>query len=188
MQKKLLRKKYKQLRKSLTQEQIENKSIAIANNLLKLEIWDYNNYHIFLPIMQQNEINTQFIISILQGKDKNVILSKSNFKTLEMTNYLLTDNTRIVVNSYGIPEPESGIKIQTSAINLVFVPLLAYDLWGNRVGYGKGFYDILLSQCPTETVKIGLSFFKPEKEKIETNETDQALDFCVTPKTCIDFQ
>ena len=64
-----LRKKYKGLRKNLSLIEIEDKSMAIANQLLSLDIWGYSYYHIFLPIANQNEVDTEFILHILQGKD-----------------------------------------------------------------------------------------------------------------------
>jgi 5-formyltetrahydrofolate cyclo-ligase len=57
---------------------------------------------------------------------------------------------------------------------VVFVPLLAFDKKGNRVGYGKGFYDAFLSKCKPETIKIGLSFFEAE----ETIDDVFENDFC----------
>jgi 5-formyltetrahydrofolate cyclo-ligase len=67
------------------------------------------------------------------------------------------------------------------------VPLLAYDKHGNRVGYGKGFYDNFLSKCKPETIKIGLSFFPPEDKIDDVSENDVNLDFCVTPEGIISF-
>ena len=115
------------------------------------------------------------------------MISKSNFEDLSMTHYLLTDNTKIKVNTYGIPEPEDGIEVPTSKIDVVFVPLLAYDKKGNRVGYGKGFYDIFLSDCKPETIKIGLSYFDPEDIITDVLETDIKLDYCITPFGIIKF-
>lgn len=187
MKKSELRKKYKSLRNALSEEQIENDSLAIANQLLKLDVWDKSFYHIFLTIEEQKEINTDYILNILSGKDKNIIISKSNFEDYSMTHYLLTDNTRIKKNDYNIPEPVDGIEIQTSQLEVVFIPLLAFDKVGNRVGYGKGFYDRFLANCKLETIKIGLSFFEPENEIFETSEDDIRLDYCVTPEEVFQF-
>ena len=65
MNKARLRQKYKALRQQLTEEQIDQFSIDIANQLLKLAIWDYNVYHLFLTIESQKEIQTEFILNIL---------------------------------------------------------------------------------------------------------------------------
>jgi 5-formyltetrahydrofolate cyclo-ligase len=79
-----------------------------------------------------------------------------------MTHFLLTDNTKIKKNEYNIPEPVDGLEVPAIKIDVVFIPLLAYDKKGNRVGYGKGFYDKFLAECKPETIKIGLSFLNPK--------------------------
>ena len=180
MDKKTLRQKYKEKRQKLSIEEIEEKSLAIANNLLQLNIWNKTYYHIFLPIVEQKEVDTEFILQILAGKDKEIVISKSDFETREMSHFLLTDNTKIAKNEYNITEPVNGLPVPTEMIEVVFIPLLAYDKKGNRVGYGKGFYDKFLSQCKPDVVKIGLSFFEPEEQIDDVLETDVKLDFCVT--------
>jgi 5-formyltetrahydrofolate cyclo-ligase len=182
MLKKEVRTKYKELRKNLTESDIEEMSFSIANRVLSLDIWNNTYFHIFLPIEEQKEVNTEFILHLLQGKDKEIVISKANFDTREMTHFLLTDSTKIKKNEYNIPEPIDGLEVPTHKINVVFVPLLAYDKMGNRVGYGKGFYDKFLSECKPETIKIGLSFFEPEEIISDIFENDVKLDFCVTPK------
>jgi len=194
MDKKALRNKYKVLRQSLTEEEIEDKSLAIANQLLRMDavpsgrlVWDKLYYHLFLTIEEQKEINTEYILQILAGKDKEIVISKCDFATLGMTHFLLTDNTKIKKNNYNVPEPVDGLEVPDAKIDVVFVPLLAYDKQGNRVGYGKGFYDNFLSKCKPETIKIGLSFYPPEDKIEDVSENDVKLDFCVTPEEIIKF-
>lgn len=182
-----LRKKYKALRQSLTETQVDDYSIAIANQLLSLDIWNKNFYHIFLTIEEQKEINTDFILNILAGKDKHIVISKSNFEDYSMSHFLLTDSTTIKKNNYNIPEPVDGIEIQSSKLEVVFIPLLAFDSKGNRIGYGKGFYDRFLEHCKTETVKIGLSLFEAEVEISDFSENDIKLDYCVIPDKIYHF-
>ena len=98
------------------------------------------------------------------------MISKSDFKSGLMTHFLLTDNTIIKKNSYNIPEPVDGIEINSDKLEVVFVPLLAFDKHGNRVGYGKGFYDRFLSECKPETIKIGFSFFEAEDKIKDIHE------------------
>ncbi|MBC7641635.1 MAG: 5-formyltetrahydrofolate cyclo-ligase [Flavobacterium sp.] len=187
MNKKDVRIKYKKRRQELSLTDIENLSLSIANNILKMDIWDKTYFHVFLPIVSQNEVNTEFILHLLQGKDKEVVISKSDFQTLEMTQFLLTDNTKIKLNQYQIPEPIDGIEVPNSKIDVVFVPLLAFDKTGNRIGYGKGFYDKFLSQCLSKTIKIGLSFFDPEDSISDFSQNDILLDYCVTPNKVYQF-
>lgn len=187
MLKKALRIHYKTLRKQLSENQLEEMSLAVANNVLTLPIWEKTYFHIFLPIEAHNEVNTEFILHLLSGKDKEIVISKSDFETRNMTHFLLTDNTKIKKNEYNIPEPVDGIEVPAKKIEVVFIPLLAYDKLGNRVGYGKGFYDKFLSECQTETIKIGLSFFEPEEQITDVFETDVKLDYCVTPNAVFKF-
>ena len=185
MTKKELRANYKKLRQGISKDQLEAMSLAIANRVLSLDIWNHHNFHLFLPIAHHNEINTEYLLHLLSGKDKNVVISRSNFEDLVMTHFLLTDNTRIMKNAYGIPEPHgeehSLISIADEKIDVVFVPLLAFDEYGNRIGYGKGFYDKFLTKCRPETVKIGLSFFEAVAPWDDVFESDVKLDYCVTP-------
>lgn len=185
--KKELRIKYKTLRKQLSENDTEEMSLAIANRLLTLAIWDKNYFHVFLSIENHREIDTELILHLLSGKDKNIIISKSDFETREMTHYLLTDNTKIKKNKFDIPEPVDGIEVASKKIEVVFVPLLAFDKKGHRVGYGKGFYDKFLSECTAETIKIGLSFFEAEETIDDVHEGDMQLDYCVTPNQVYRF-
>ena len=75
-----LRSLYKSKRNSLTSNEVEALSLSIANSVLGLEIWDYDNYHVFFPIEKNNEMDTKLIIQAIQGKDKNVILPKLNLE------------------------------------------------------------------------------------------------------------
>ena len=186
MEKAALRKKYKELRLRLHQDEMDSRSMAIANNLLQLPIWEATNYHIFLPIEGKKEVNTEFILHILQGRDKSIIIPKVHFKTFEMEHYLLQENTELHISAYGIPEPISGIKITPDQIDVVFVPLLAFDTLGNRVGYGKGFYDRFLVQCAAKTIFVGLSCFAAE-EIIAHSADDIPLHYCVNPSQVYAF-
>lgn len=187
MLKKELRQKYKALRKQLSENELEEMSLAIANKLLKLPIWEKTYFHIFLPITEQKEVNTEFILHLLSGKDKEAIVSKCDFNTCNLVHFLLTDNTRIKKNEYNIPEPVDGIEVPSHKIDVVFVPLLAFDKKGHRVGYGKGFYDKFLSECKPDVIKIGLSLFEPEELITDIFEGDIKLDYCVTPDSIHSF-
>ncbi|WP_158974732.1 5-formyltetrahydrofolate cyclo-ligase [Cellulophaga sp. L1A9] len=173
-------------REKLSPEEITDYSISIANNLLQLPIWSNTNFHLYLSISEKKEIDTSFILSILQGKDKNVILSKM-IATNSLQHFLLTDNTLIKKNKWNVPEPVDGIEIPASTINIVFIPLLAFDAFGNRVGYGKGYYDKFLADCKENCIKIGLSFFEATETITDMLPTDIKLDYCVTPNKTYTF-
>ena len=186
MLKKVLRSFYKSRRASILEDSLSNDSLAIANAVLRLPIWHLDYFHIFLPIFQQKEIDTHFILSMLQGRDKYVLVPKMVDKR-ELKHYLLTDATRFRMNAWHIPEPVAGIEIAAEKIDVVFIPLLAFDLRGNRVGYGKGFYDTFLRNCRKDVVKIGVSLFEAETIIDDIGPHDIPLDYCVTPNKTYSF-
>ena len=180
-----LRRFFLEKRLALRITEHEQKSFDIANNCLKLPIWDFQYFHLFLPIKSKAEIDTSLILTLLQGRDKHVILPKIKGNKLE--HILLTDSTKIQINSWGIPEPDKGILIKPKQLDVIFIPLLGYDKRGYRVGYGKGFYDAFLANCKSEAIKVGLSFFKAVDQIDGVRTEDIPLDYCVSPKETLNF-
>lgn len=182
MRKQELRKLYKQKRVGLSEQQINRLQKSIYQQVFELDFSQIQTIHVFLPIERQKEINTYPIIEFLRKENKQVIISKSDFKTNTLTHFLFQDGTKIAVNNWGIPEPEDAQKIGVTEIDLVFVPLLISDERNYRVGYGKGFYDRFLSECKPTVKTIGLNFFSPIHKIEDVNEFDMALDKVVYPK------
>ena len=83
--------------------------------------------------------------------------------------------------------PQESVRVTTTKIQVVFVPLLAYDKSGHRLGFGKGFYDRFLASLEQPVLKLGLSFFAPE-EVITVESHDIPLDFCITPEQILKFK
>ncbi|WP_299834576.1 5-formyltetrahydrofolate cyclo-ligase [uncultured Tenacibaculum sp.] len=182
MNKNELRKIYKQKRKDLSFESIENLQKSIYNQIYNFDFSKVQNIHIFLPIEKQKEINTYPIVSYLRSINKNIIISKSDFSNATLTHYFFEEDTILVINQYGIPEPENALEINVKEIDLVFVPLLISDEKKYRVGYGKGFYDRFLSDCKTTVQTIGLNFFAPITSINNLNEFDVPLDKVIYPE------
>ena len=110
-----------------------------------------------------------------------------DFKTSELEAVLVHEDSDFVENTYGIPEPEEGEKIGSEEIDIIFVPLLAFDKKGFRVGYGKGFYDKFLKTCREDVLSIGFSYFEPIEEIEDRNQFDVPLNYCITPHKIYEF-
>ena len=90
------------------------------------------------------------------------------------------ENIQLHKNKYNIPEPiNSKILTDLQKIDMILVPLLAFDKSGNRIGYGGGYYDKFLSQC--KGLKVGISFEPPIDAIKDVNPYDIKLDYCITP-------
>ena len=174
-----LRSNYLKLRSEITSQQIDNFSIEIVNRCLELNLWNKSVYHLFMASEQNKEIDTALLLSVLQGKDKQIVIPKI-LDDYELEHYLLADQTPLKRSHWGIPEPQSGIKINSNQIDVVFVPLLIFDLQGHRIGYGKGYYDRFLAKCRKETIKVGLSYFDPIERIEDIQPHDIPMNFGIT--------
>ena len=143
---------------------------------------------IFLPIERQNELQTYSILEDIIQQGGFPVVAKANFSDLSMELFLYESQSQLKLNNFGIPEPINGIEILATQLDFVFVPLLAIDDKGYRVGYGKGFYDRLLSCCKPECLFIGLHLFDEFIAIEDLHPKDMALHMCITPKGLYDFR
>ena len=187
MYKKDIRALYLSRRKFFTPSSVKKQSTLLINALEYLPIWHFKYFHLFLSIPGKSEVQTVQIRDMLYAKKKQVVVPKIVGPGL-LEHFLLTPDTELAVNKWGIPEPVSGPRISPKDIEVVFVPLLAFDKSGNRVGYGKGFYDRFLAQCKTQVVKIGLSLFEAEEKITDIDERDVPLNYCITPSQTYCFE
>src|SRR5690606_34746663 len=127
MLKKELRTKYKNLRAGITPPQASDFSLLLANQSLKIPIWDFFYFHVFLGSPQLKEVDTLPLITVLQARDKQVIVPRVNGPA-SMEHLLLADGTPFRTNRWGIAEPQDGIQVPEKQIQVVFLPLLAFDL------------------------------------------------------------
>ncbi len=175
-----LRSHYKKKRLSLTKQEVDHLSQRVFKQLDKLNIWKFKHYHIFISISKYNELDTSSIIYKLKSEQKIIIVPK--ISNNELVHVAINDETEFSINEYGIEEPSNGNNFIIENLDLIFIPLLAFDVEGHRVGYGKGYYDRFLKLTNNSTLKIGLSFFDPINKIQDIDDNDVKLDYCVTPK------
>ena len=178
-----LRKIYLARQKSLSPQERRDGSELISNLFFdKFDLSRIKFLHCFVPIEKFNEIDTKLIFERLWREFPHVktLVPRVNFLTNEIENLKFTPETALTQNQWNIHEPSHDETVETGEIDLVLVPLLAFDACGFRVGYGKGFYDKLLKNCRDDCRKIGLSYFAPVEEIEDARDFDVKLDFCIT--------
>jgi 5-formyltetrahydrofolate cyclo-ligase len=188
--KKDIRKLYLEKRLNLPAE-----TMAVLNGQLLAQCCaiDYSPYqmgHIFLPISGKREADTFAFVAWARQAYPGLqwAISRSDLKTAAMEHFLWEPDAVLVKNAYGIPEPMGGIPVLPAEIDLVFVPLLAFDQAGHRVGYGKGMYDRFLQQCRPDAMRIGLSLFEPVDAITDTDAWDVPLNKVITPEAIYQFK
>ncbi|CAL1518054.1 5-formyltetrahydrofolate cyclo-ligase [Chitinophaga sp. MM2321] len=188
--KKEIRKHFLTLRLNMDVDTAMSLNEQLVANCRQLDYTGIRQAHIFLPISEKKEVDTWPLVNWLriQAPALQWVLSKADLNTGEMYHYAWHTNTILVKNKFGIPEPVSGEPIQPEDIDLVFVPLLAFDREGQRVGYGKGMYDRFLQQCRPDVHTVGLSLFNPVEKITDTDPWDVPLQTVVTPEHIYHFK
>ncbi|TDH29176.1 5-formyltetrahydrofolate cyclo-ligase [Segetibacter sp. 3557_3] len=143
----------------------------------------------YWPIEERGEMNTHLFVRYLEYliPGLRVCYPVINPDTAEMTAFEVNDDTTFKLNEYNIAEPENAVAVDPHDIDMVFVPLLAFDAEGYRVGYGKGFYDRFLMRCSPEVNKVGFSYFEAIDKIDDRNQFDVPLNYCITPQRLYEF-
>lgn len=174
-----IRTTYKEKRGSLTKEEVDRLSADIINSLINNFDLKNKRVHLFIPIKKFNEVNLTPLIDFLIENESEVATSITLSEKNELQHVLIDHHTELEEDSWGIPTPVKAEQIPEETIDVVIVPLLAFDEKGHRVGYGKGYYDRFLSTV--SAIKIGVSLFESLSELIDIDHNDVALDIVVTP-------
>ena len=175
-----LRERYLTLRESISVNELEKSSKDICDQLLNHFNFSNQNIHLFYPIEGKNEVNTWPIHHKLI-KSNQLHTSVYNSLSNQWDCVCFDANSTFVKKKYSIPVPDTFKHAKWDKIDFILMPLLCFDDYGNRIGYGKGIYDQLCKYLNKSCVKIGLSFFEAHPNTIEVEKHDIPLDFCQTP-------
>jgi len=172
-----IRKKIIRIRKFNNKKNLAINFYSILNILKKKKItgkmiggyYPYNYEINILPILNKLE-KKNYIISLPKIK-----------KNFQMNFFEWSQKDPFEINSYGIPEPISNKVIYP---DIILVPLVAFDKYLNRIGYGGGFYDRYLKKIKKrkKILTIGLAYSFQKVKKIEAEQNDIKLDFIITEK------
>ena len=137
----------------------------------------------FYPIYDNKEINTFLITDYLHFKNPalNICYPKMTGDN-EMRAMICNADSVFEANEYGILEPLDTDAADPLQLDMVIIPLLAFDEKGYRVGYGKGYYDRFLKDCREDCLKIGFSWFEAVDSIEDAADFDVPLNLCITPQ------
>ena len=126
------------------------------------------------------EIDGMQILQKFEKKNYHICLPKIK-KNNQMDFFHWSTNDPLKINKFGIPEPISN---ELKKPDILLVPLVAYDKYLNRIGYGGGFYDRYIDKIKKrkKIITVGLAYSYQEVKKIPINRYDIKLDYIVTEK------
>lgn len=163
-------------------------SELVIQNILSTFDFKGKTVALFLPIISKKEVNTYSLIDHLEKHEVKWCIPSTNLKTWELTFFSISDDSGIQPNRIGIPEAVNGQVIPALEIDVCITPLLAHDLNGFRIGYGKGCYDRFFLTCNQNLIKIGITTFDQPIKEVEIDDLDVRLNYCVTPFNIYEFQ
>ncbi|NTV06114.1 MAG: 5-formyltetrahydrofolate cyclo-ligase [Chlorobiaceae bacterium] len=156
-------------------------SMVIAGYVKALpEVISARHIHVYLSIPGQAEVSTVPILEALDAMGKELSVPVIQKSDLFSAAYRKGDPVRLA--QFGQPEPEAVVKVDESCLDVVLMPLVAFDRNGYRVGYGKGFYDRFLHRLLLHGIRpcrIGLAFSMQMVDAVLADPWDVPLDGAV---------
>ena len=179
-EKKRLRKVMKAERLALAKDDWQRHSACIVQNILALEKFQHASViHAFIPDENRNEVNLIPLLQWILSNQKKLLVPV--IEEGELISVELTSFNHLEKNSFGVREPVAHVPSSLeSEIDLVLVPLLAVDSKGNRLGYGKGYYDRFFKRLNSQAFKLGVAFAFQVLNHVPATGNDIRLDAVVT--------
>lgn len=185
MNKSELRRINKEKRRSLSYDEIKEKSKKASVLFLKSDIYK-NAKTIMLYYPLGNETDTSYIFECAAKDKKNIVYPITDMKTNYLTAVIADDGTSFSKGGYSVFEPNSDKVIDKNTIDVVIVPGIAFDKKGYRVGFGKGCYDRFLEDI--NALKIGFCYNFQIADAILFDEHDICMDYLISEDGLIDCE
>jgi 5-formyltetrahydrofolate cyclo-ligase len=184
MHKKEIRASFRQKRINLTRREVARMEDLLLIQAQQARLPNVNVLMSYMADFSRNEPDPTNLVRWLRFTSPGVteVLPRIQPSGNDMDAVIFEEGHSVTWNQFGIAEPAGGSKLDPEEIDLILIPMLAFDLQGYRVGYGKGYYDRFLHQCRRDCLKVGLSFFEPLAEIIDLHSGDVRLDLCITPE------
>lgn len=185
-----LRTELRKLRGELSAEDIKQAEEGLAKQYVKYLA--HNSYQkVAIYLQNDNEVGTARLIKQLIAQSAELYIPKieneRNNHSMEFCRYY--PDQELISNRFGIAEPIQNNFIDVNDLDIIFMPLTAFDIDGNRLGMGGGYYDRALAKLTNQTtVLAGLAYDFQLIPLCPKEAFDQCLKIVLTPTTLIDFQ
>lgn len=175
-----IRQQIQEARKALPAR--KERSAAIWSQLTASEAYQTAAYRLFY-VSARSEVETHQAVAIALTEPKQVAVPFCAGEVLQLFRLASWDD--LTRGAFNILEPQLELRtperiVQPCEIDLAFIPGVAFDRRGNRLGYGRGYYDRLLKELPAGTMRVGLAFDCQVVDVLPAEEHDERVDWIVT--------
>lgn len=172
-------------RSTLSTTEVKQKSEIILTKLEELPEFKKAK-NILTYVSFNNEVDTHSLIKkYLITKSKQIIVPKVIGKKLRL--FKISNFSDLATGKFNLLEPVNGVEFAADKLttsDLILVPGIAFDKGKNRIGYGKGYFDRLLTD--TQAKKIAFAFDLQILDKIPAEQHDIKVDKIITEKKIIE--
>ena len=183
--KNILRKEYFKRRNDIPPDEHNEKSNLIQQKAIEL-IQSLNAKSIYSYYSYRSEVKTEFLNQTILEKNLHLGLPRINKKRMDFYTVMnLAEDLQ--EGSFGIREPVfAAPKCDYTNIDMVFVPGIIFDYHGNRVGYGKGYYDRFFKNH-FDFPKVAIAFELQLRDEVPVGKKDQKVDYLISEKKVYEF-
>jgi 5-formyltetrahydrofolate cyclo-ligase len=127
----------------------------------------------------QSEARTKSIIDFLHS-EKRGVYAPCVIK-MQICPSSVTKSCKMIKKAFGIYEPASGKRLGSfKSVAAVIVPGIAFDMRGNRLGFGGGYFDAFLKKLPAKTLKVALAFSSQIVKSVPREPHDVKMNYIIT--------
>lgn len=164
----------------------EEKDSRIEENLFRNPEIDVSEI-LLLYASFRSEVNTNGIIQKMLEMRKRIVLPKVKKERHKLELYEIKNMSELKKGYMGIPEPSltKDRLMDINDIDTIIIPGVGFDLYGNRLGYGGGYYDSLLSKITKRVPIIALAYEEQIVDSIPTDPHDRKVTIIITDKRII---
>ena len=186
--KSIIRKKQKIIRDKIFNNNPSHFALSLFNKLFeKINFQEINIVSSFISI--NSEINTRELNNLIFIKNKTLCLPVIEKKNSHLIFKQFKSEENFVKGHMNISEPQNKNKILNP--ELIFVPCLAFDKKGNRLGYGGGYYDrtfAYLNKINHRFISVAYAYEEQKLDYIPIDKFDFKVDYVITEKNLYSFQ
>lgn len=187
MDKSEARKKILGIRNNLKLEEVEQKSKIIMDKITSLDEYKDSKV-VFIYMSFKNEVKTYDLIERMLIENKRVVIPYTDTKnTVIIPSEIKSLKDDLVLNPFGYYEPvlEKAKQVEIEELDLIIAPGVVFDDSLNRVGFGKGYYDRILSKKRKDTRVIAVAFEFQVLDEVPTEPHDIKMDMIITEERII---
>lgn len=169
----------------MRREDVILKSYNIFENFIaEVDITAYKNAFVYINF--RNEVITGAILQHLFENHVAVAAPRVEDDHNAMSAYYITDAIDdLAIDAFGIRAPKRGLPLcRTEAIDIVITPGVSFDGRGNRIGFGRGYYDTFF-HINRHALRVGLAYDYQVQRELITTPRDEPVDMIVTESQVI---